>query len=181
MASSDHGEKAACLFVGPSWTRGLSSPVFRTVTGVGPSGSSLLLEVTCTRDPSPPSCLGISPSWGPPGWFLWRVPGQACMESKSQRFHLERRGQSGLCFCTKSLPAELPEKAGGLWEPHMRGPSAASLSTVLQGLPAQPADVGACRMPCSPVGGEAPASPHPHPASPGADDFCSRCDFLERI
>lgn len=59
------------------------------------------------------------------------------MESESQRLHLERQGQSCLCFCTKPLPQNSPRKLEGSGEPLRTSPWVQlSFPTVLPGIPA---------------------------------------------
>lgn len=92
-------------------------PAFRTVTRAARSWNSPLLDAprplaeTLGLHSGAPAALGatsqISVASNRAGLY-----GEA-----SQHFHLECRGQTGLCFAPSPMPAEFPEIAEGLWEP----------------------------------------------------------------
>lgn len=106
------------------------------------------------------------------------------MESESQRFHLERQEpEDGPLFYHQALASRTPLRKLEGSGASRTSPWCSFPSYVLPGIPAQPAD-GSQHVALLACGWRGPTPP-PHPAVadciPLGRDFCSHCDFLERI
>lgn len=128
--------------VGTLRMRGLSSPTFRTMTCAVQSQNSPLPDVSVILGRYPwPALLGSS-CLGATSQISVASDRAGLYGEEHRHFHLECRGQTGLCFVLSPMPAEFPEIAEGLRKPLGRSfwgiPPAASHPIPLSQPPSPP-------------------------------------------